>query len=235
MSGHFELNKNATIRTVPLADSSLICIDDFLADPQALVAYAQNQQFTPYPGVVDRKGYPGVRAKAPDSYSYNMTTFVEPLIKSTFGVPAHLDIRKSICAMSLLTIPGELLGPLQRTPHFDSSRPQHIAAVLYLCGPEHGGTAFYRHKSTGLTRINDNTVESYLDRYYEEINQVKPANAYFSDESQFFEIFHKVDAKFNRLVLYRGSHLHSAYINSELSISSDPKKGRLTVNTFFDF
>ncbi|AFU98080.1 DUF6445 family protein [Simiduia agarivorans] len=235
MSGLFSVNKHCTIHTIPLADSKLICIDDFLADPDTLVAYAKTQPFTPYPGVRERKGYPGVRAKAPDDYSYNMTTFVEPLIKSTFDVPAHLDIRKSICAMSLLTIPGELLGPLQRTPHFDSSTPHHIAAVLYLCGPEHGGTAFYRHKATGLSRITESDVDNYLDRYYQEINQNKPSNAYFSDENQFFQIFHKVDAKFNRLVLYRGSHLHSAYINSNDSICDDPDTGRLTVNTFFDF
>ena len=42
-------------------------------------------------------------------------------------------------------------------------------------------------------------------------------------------------ARFNRLVVYRGSLLHSAVVNPQLSISADPRKGRLTLNSFYDF
>ena len=42
-------------------------------------------------------------------------------------------------------------------------------------------------------------------------------------------------ARFNRLVVYPGSLLHSACIHPVRSLSSDPRQGRLTVNTFYDF
>lgn len=229
------LNKSAKIESRIIGSHKILVIDDFLEAPKALVSFASNAPFAPYPGMQERKGYPGIRAHAPEAYSFNLTTFLEPIIKNVFEVPDNKDIRKSMCAMSLMTTPAADLGPLQRTPHFDSSSPHHIAALLYLCGPEHGGTAFYRHKSTGLERITCENVDSYLDRYYEEINQIRPAAEYNAlDETQFVKTG-MIEAKFNRLVVYRGSTIHNAYINAETSISSNPTEGRLTINTFFDF
>jgi len=42
-------------------------------------------------------------------------------------------------------------------------------------------------------------------------------------------------ARFNRLVVYPGSLLHTACINPACSVNADPRRGRLTVNTFYDF
>lgn len=229
------LNKDITIQQLSINGHILLCIDDFLEDPHAFVDFACQSSYNPYPGMLERKGYPGIRSPAPDTYSYNLTTFLEPLIKQVFNIPADKDIRKSMCAMSLLTIPSELLGPLQRTPHFDSSTPHHIAALLYLCSTHHGGTAFYRHNATGIEQLTPNTVEPYLETYYDEINREKPSKEFFSVDNKFFTQTGYIEAKFNRLVLYKGSLLHSAYINPSKSIDSNPKTGRLTVNTFFDF
>lgn len=223
------------IRSVKIGDQLVVIIDDFLEHPEALVEFAAQGSFEPYPGMAEQKGYPGVRTRAPGDYSQNITDLLDPLIKVNFGVPEALDVHKSACYFSLTTTPPEALGPLQRTPHFDASTPHHMAALLYLCNDEHGGTGFYRHNATGLQRITAENREHYLDVYYEEINARRPAQRYFDRSDERFTLLGAIPARFNRMVVYPGSVLHSACINPALSICSDPRTGRLTVNTFYDF
>lgn len=231
----FSIRVPLVIQTVKVGEHQALIIDNFLEDPDAMLEIAARSEFLPYPGYADRKGYPGVRAPAPANYSYSITTFLEPLIKTHFSVPEQLDIRKSICAFSLTTMLAEELGPLQRTPHFDASTPHHMAVLLYLCDDRHGGTGFYHHNATGLQQITEDTREHYLDAYYEEINANRPAQRYFDDSNEHFKFLGMIPAKYNRLVIYHGSLLHTACINPTLSIDNNPRTGRLTVNTFYDF
>jgi hypothetical protein len=235
MSGVFAIRMPPNIQSVQVGEHPVVFIDDFLEDPQALVELASAATFAPYPGVAEHKGYPGVRAAAPADYSAQLTALMEPLIRLNFGVPEVLELRKAECAFSLTTMqPGEL-GPLQRTPHFDASTPHHMAVLLYLCGPEHGGTAFYRHKATGLQQVTADNRENFLDVYYAELNARHPAPRYFDGSDEHFEFLGMMPARFNRLVVYRGSLLHSAVVNPQLSISGDARRGRLTLNSFYDF
>jgi len=235
MDTRFAISMPPVIESVKIGEHYALIIDNFLQDPKALKEIAMQSQFEAYPGVRDGKGYPGVRAKAPECYSFNLTELLEPVIKANFDVPEALEIRKSICMFSLTTTPPSELGPLQCTPHFDASTPNHMAVLLYLCDQQHGGTGFYRHKKTGLQQITAGNRESYLDIYYEEINAERPPKRYFDDSNSQFTFLGMIPAKFNRLVVYRGSLLHSACINPEVSINANPDSGRLTVNTFYDF
>jgi len=235
MSDAFAIRMPPDIQSVQVGDHPVVFIDNFLQDPQALVEAASRGSFAPYPGVAERKGYPGVRAPAPAEYSANLTALMEPLIRLNFGVPEDLALRKSECAFSLTTmLPGEL-GPLQRTPHFDASTPHHMAVLLYLCDGEHGGTAFYRHKATSLQQVTAENREAFLDSYYAEINARHPAQRYFDDSDEHFQFLGMMPARFNRLVIYRGSLLHSAVVNPQRSIDANPRTGRLTLNSFYDF
>lgn len=231
----FAINNSPTLEYLTVGKHKIIIIDNFLAHPNHLVHQAAQSHFTPYPGYEARKGYPGIRAIAPSEYSYNITRFLEPIIKQEYCVPAHLDIRKSVCAFSLLTMKPEDLGPLQRTPHFDASTPYHTAVLMYLCDERHGGTAFYCHTTTGLDQITASTREHYLDIYYAEINRKRPAPGYVKESTELYRKIGMVQAKFNRLVIYQGSLLHAPYIDTEISIDSNPTTGRLTLNTFYDF
>ncbi len=223
------------IRSVQMGDHRVVVIDNFLEHPEAMVQFAASGSFEPCPGLAEQKGYPGVRTRAPTDYSQNITELLDPLIKVNFGVPDALDVQKSACWFSLTTTPPGALGPLQRTPHFDASTPHHMAALLYLCNDEHGGTGFYRHNATSLQRITADNREHYLDVYYEEINARRPAQRYFDRSDDRFTLLGAIPARFNRMVVYPGSMLHSACINPALSICGDPRAGRLTVNTFYDF
>ncbi|MBC3874839.1 DUF6445 family protein [Undibacterium flavidum] len=235
MQNNYSINMPPLLQSVNIGSHQALIIDDFLENPDALRQLAAESKFETYPGYTERKGYPGIRAQAPVDYSYAITEFLEPLIKSHFGVPEQLDLRKSVCAFSLTSMTAEELGPLQRTPHFDASTPYHMAVLLYLCNERHGGTGFYRHKSTGIQQITESNRERYLDVYYEEINAQRPAQRYFDDSSEHFEFLGMIPAKYNRLVVYQGSLLHTACINPAISINADAMTGRLTVNTFYDF
>lgn len=231
----FTLRQPVDIQCVDIAGHQALIIDDFLEQPEVLLQIAAKSQFEPYPGIAQQKGYPGIRAQAPEDYSQVLTEFLEPVMKQFFAIPEELGLRKSICAFSLTTTPATELGPLQRTPHFDASTPHHMAVLLYLCDEKHGGTGFYRHNATGLQQINADNREHYLDVYYEEINARRPDQRYFDDSSAEFTFLGMIPAKFNRLVIYHGSLLHSACINPAISLSSNPLQGRLTLNSFFDF
>jgi len=235
MDTAFSIRMPPDIRSLTIGDHQAIIIDDFLLDPHALIDVAAHSRFNPYPAMASRKGYPGIRAPAPPDYSDNITELLEPVIKANFAVPQQLALRKSVCAFSLTTMSADDLGPLQRTPHFDASTPHHIAALLYLCDATHGGTGFYRHNATGLQQITEESREHYLDVYYEEINAQRPPQRYFDKSSRQFTLLGMIPAKFNRMVIYRGSLLHSACVNPAISLDANPRTGRLTVNSFYDF
>ncbi|MEJ6007348.1 DUF6445 family protein [Paucibacter sp. AS339] len=235
MSSEISIRMPPDIQSVRIGEHQVIFIDDFLTNPNLMLEAAARSQFLPCPGFDQKKGYPGVRATAPAAYSIALAELLDPLIKVNFQVPEHLDLSKSACEFSLTTVEPTGLGLMQRTPHFDSSSPHHMAVLLYLCGPEHGGTGFYRHKATGIQKITPENVQRYSDVYYQELNKVPPQARYFDDSDEHFTFLGMLPARFNRLAVYPGSLLHSACINPGIGICDDPKRGRLTVNTFFDF
>lgn len=235
MNSDFSIRLPPDIRSVMIGEHQALIIDNFLDNPQAMLDVAAHSQFVPYPKFDSKKGYPGIRAEAPADYSSTLTALLEPVIRFNFDVPEQLALRKSMCAFSLTSMAAEDLGPLQRTPHFDASTPHHMAVLLYLCDERHGGTGFYRHNATGLQQITEATREHYLDVYYQEINAKMPPQRYFDKSSEHFTFLGMIPAKFNRLVIYHGSLLHSACVNPSISIDADPRKGRLTVNTLYDF
>jgi hypothetical protein len=222
------------VRSVQVGGHAVVFIDDFLADPQVLVEAACRARFEPCAGFDEKRGYPGLRAPVPPAYSESLTALLDPLIRINFGVPDALALKKTPCAFSLTTVtPGDL-GPLQRVPHFDASTPHYMAALLYLCDEQRGGTAFYRHRATGLQQITADVRERYGDAVYAELDRHPAPARYFADSDAQFELLGVMPARFNRLVVYRGSLLHSAIVNPR-RLDADPRTGRLTVNTFYDF
>jgi hypothetical protein len=234
MADPFAIRMPPEIRSVQLGEHAVVFIDDFLDDPQSLVDAASRARFEPCAGADERRGYPGVRAPAPPAYSESITALLDPLIKINFSVPDHLAVKKTPCVFSLTTVAPQALGPLQRVPHFDASTPHHMAALLYLCSEQHGGTAFYRHRATGLQQITADRREAYGAAVYAEVDRHPAPPRYFDDSNEHFELLGVMPARFNRLVVYRGSLLHSAIVNPR-RLTSDPRTGRLTVNTFYDF
>jgi hypothetical protein len=62
-----------------------------------------------------------------------------------------------------------------------------------------------------------------------------PAPDYIRGNDRLYEQTGTVEGQFNRTVIYRGRLLHSATIPPGATLSPDPRKGRLTANTFLTF
>lgn len=215
--------------------NKIIYFDNFLANPELLVDAASKSSFIPYPAAAQRKGYPGLRAAAPDVYGQLLRSRVVDIVRQEFSVPAGNQLSMLQEAMCLMTLPAAALGPLQTIPHFDASNPYFFATLLYLCDEEHGGTGFYRHNRTGYEAITPERCDNYLDVCYDELNGNRREKRYFSESDEFFTKVGFIPARFNRLVIYPGCLLHSPNIFSGKSISDDPRTGRLTANVFFSF
>lgn len=216
-------------------NNKLIYFDNFLANPDGLVDAAVQSRFEPYPVAVQRKGYPGLRAAAPALYGEFLRNNIVNVVRKEFSISPESSLSMLQEAMCLMTVAASDLGPLQTIPHFDTSDPRFFAALLYLCGEEHGGTGFYRHNATGYEAITPERSNMYLDVCHDEFNNHRREKRYFSDTDQFFTKTGFIAARFNRLVVYQGCLLHSPNILSGISINDDPRKGRLTANVFFKF
>lgn len=132
-----------------------------------------------------------------------------------------------------MTTPPDRLTPIQRLPHFDSTDPGYLALLHYLGGPEEGGTSFYRHRASQFETIDASRLDTYTGMLQEEVREYGlPKRQYFSGTDQQFEKIGGVEARFNRMVIYRGYRLHSGDIAQPERIGAPDAAPRLTINTF---
>ena len=207
--------------------SPVVVIDDLWARPQELIDLAAGR--TDYSA--RSLYYPGVRSSAPAEYARAVMTQLNDLILETFELRGDLAITDS--TFSLVVTPAENLVAFQRVPHFDSADPNRLALLHYLCGPEHGGTSFYRHRSSGIESITDGNRDRYIKLVNSEVksNGMPPAR-FIDEDTAMFERVARYDCAFNNALIYRGNLLHSVTTPPGFVPNSDPRTGRLTVNTF---
>lgn len=211
----------------------VLVIDHVLEDPAALVeTIAETCAFHPMkPG---GNFYPGLRAPAPAAYVRDLCAALRPVVGASFGIPPQ-GVARITCALSLLTLKPEELVLAQRLPHFDTADGGQIAVLHYLCGPSHGGTAFYRHRATGFETITPERIAPYVAALEAEVAATPPPQAYVAGDTPLFEQIGAVEARFDRLVIYRSRLLHSGTPTAGADLSPDPRRGRLTANTFLFF
>ena len=200
----------------------VVVIDAFHPEPDRLRDAATRADFA-------RRAphYPGVQAPANPAHLRPVLPLLGRVLEDVFGANA-VDLVQ--CAFSLVTVPDAGLTPFQRLPHIDTPDPGRIALLHYLSGDETGGTAFYRHRATGLDALSAKTFPDYKAAVEAE---GEPKPGYMRGSDGRFEMIHTVEARPNRAVLYRSRLLHSGMISEDLAFSDDPAIGRLTVNTFF--
>ena len=219
-------NTNAQFSSFSAENHVLVSIDGLLDDPKSVIDEAFLQKFakiTPQ--------YPGVRAQLSESALQTLASRLSPTLSEAFEAPVGTW---SIMAwFSLVTSPPVELLPIQRLPHVDGTDPDQIAMMLYLHETDHGGTAFFRHKSTGLEALTEQNFPRYRDTLQREVAETGlPPARYVTDGSPLFEVTHSVPGNFNEAVFYRGNILHSGVINNDAPLSTDPREGRLTINAF---
>lgn len=213
-----------TVRRMGGEGEPLVIVDNFHPDPDGLRALAAASSFGPA-GV----NYPGLRAPAPPAHLQPCQSVLAEAMGDAFGFAIPTLIATDF---SLVTTPPGELSPIQRLPHFDGAHPRVVALLHYLSDQADGGTFFYRHRATGFETVTAERVDAYRQAIEREYAATPPQPAYFGASDDRFEQIDHVPAKYNRAVLYRGLTLHSGEIPDAGALSSDPARGRLTINTF---
>jgi hypothetical protein len=215
--------------TIGSEQQPLILVDNFVAEPERLIDYAARRE-----DLRTVKGmYPGLRLDTPPSYMALMQASLGEVVGRTFGIGAQ-DVAAVESFFSMVMMPTTELHPLQRIPHFDGVNPKDIAFLHYLCDEEHGGTSFYRHKASGYEYVNHQRCKPYLNKLQADIDDIglpEPPQ-YMNGDTDIFERVASVDAKFNRLIIYRGTSLHSGDIAEDYAFDPHSTTGRLTVTSF---
>jgi hypothetical protein len=207
--------------------SPLIVIDNLVDNAEQLVEQAASKIFADVPGY-----FPGIRAKVPLAYQRFVIQHLRNTLADFFGVTAS-TLHFTNCHFSLVTTPGDKLVTLQRLPHIDSPFASELAFMHYLFKSDLGGTAFYRHRSTGFEYVDLERNTEYCSRVSAEL--AGPDNAppgYITADSPLYEQIFSEMAKFNRLLVYRRNSLHSGNLAKGFVPDSNPRTGRLTINGF---
>ena len=210
--------------------SPVVVIDDFSQRLPSIVAIAAGM--TPFPKAAGNH-YPGVRRMIDErhdaAFSYVQDTLrgAAPMIGGAFDLDAFDLIEASF---SIVTAAPATLTPEQRAPHFDSIDPDYIAILHYLSDIPGSGTAFYRQRETGIELVDRDTVSRFVATARRDA-AARPA-AYIDASDRHFERIGLVEGIADRLVVYRGSLLHSGIVPPGMLFSDDPRAGRLTANLF---
>jgi hypothetical protein len=210
----------------------VVVIDEFSGNAESVAQLAD--ALAPFPDVSDNY-YPGVRGmieeSLPAAFAYVQQTCRDAaqFIAGAFDVDGFDLLRASF---SLVTkSPAELSAP-QRAPHFDSTDQKYFAVLHYLRVPDASGTAFYRHRATGIERVTQDNVDGYMQAAQADAARLPATSGYINGSNAFFEQIGAVEAVPDRLVIYQGSLLHSGIIPEGMTFSADPRVGRLTANIF---
>jgi hypothetical protein len=234
LNGKLRLHDDFKAATVQVGTERepVVVVDNFLSSPQLLTDFAAAH--CAFDAVSDTF-YPGTRAPAPAIYCYALRAFLAPIIAQAFGLHDS-RISGELSHFSLVLTPPEKLQTVQLMPHFDNTNPKQLALLHYLCGPEHGGTSFYRHRRTGFEYIDESRLSEYGNAVRTDLAELgMPPAKYICGDDPRFERTVSFNAAFNRVLIYRSINLHSADIASSFKFDANPRTGRLTANTFFYF
>ena len=205
----------------------LVTAEAFLTDPDAAIRRANLHKFAKI-----NAQYPGIRATLDTEIAAQWIERLSPFLDRHFGgSPRGWAIQ---AWYSIVTTPPHDLLPIQCFPHVDGTDPEQLAMMLYLHETEHGGTAFFRHKTTGLEALTDDTYPGYAAALKADVSRTGlPPARYVTDGAPHFERIHSVEGRYNEAVFYRGNLLHSGIIDNSAPLSPDPREGRFTINAFF--
>lgn len=206
-------------------------IDNALQDPAGAAAIGRAQSYAKDPS----NFYPGLRASMPESFSTAFRAWLTPILQSLEVLKPDQVLYRDESFFSVVTTAGTDLLPIQRIPHYDSTDPKLLAAVIYLCDPKSaattfGGTSFYRHRRTGYEEITAKNHANYQLALDHDMHLHGPPKREYTDgNSLLFESLFSVPLQFNTAVIYPGRVLHAANIHRQFTPPRDPGEWRLTI------
>lgn len=229
----YELRKDAKIECSKVGNEQqeVLVVDDFLKGAASLKrAAVDGNSFS-----CADSFYPGIRMQVPHEYTIAIVRNLGYFMEKFFNLEVR-KIKSATSRFSIVTTPPHSLDLLQRIPHFDAPSRKGLAVLYYLQSVPSMGTALYRHKPTGFEYVDDQRYSHYM----EHVNKRYPSESdypegYINGSTDQFEEVASYDAVFNRLLMYRGTSLHSGKIGKDYSFDPNPATGRLTVTSFFEF
>jgi hypothetical protein len=203
----------------------LVVIDDFSGQLEALTRLARNAAYEPV------TGYPGIRCRISSSYLAPRSALLHRILAEQFDLPRGATGES--CAFSIVSLRPDQLSEGQRRPHHDSADANLIALLHFTGAADTGGTAFYRHRRTGFETIRPERVEEYERAVAAERREHGPyPPRYFHGSDARYEMIGEVEARPDRVIVYRGRLLHSGHVPIAPDPATARETGRLTINTF---
>ena len=207
----------------------ILVVDGLLANPASAVDFAEAEvNFVPGP---TGTYFPGLRGRRSDAYVATFLDRLGPAMRETFGLRDNVRFNFNNL-FSLTTTPGSELRPLQKVPHVDHIGPRGLAVVHFIFAAPLGGTGFFRHKATGWETITEERAERYDRMVAREIEQSGTSPGYLFRDSPHFDLVFNVEPAMDRLVIFSGHQLHSATVPDGVTLPTDVRQGRLTINSF---
>ena len=107
---------------------------------------------------------------------------------------------------------------------------------MTVCDHENTGTSLYRHRESGYEYVDQSRVAELTQQLRRQFSSLETRpEGYITETTAVFDQIHTVNSKFNRVIAYRGSSLHSGNIPFDANFSADPAVGRLTITTLIEF
>ncbi len=216
-----------SIRKIGREEQPLVIIDQYSGMAARLHKAGCNSQFQQAGAF-----YPGLRAAARPDLIELRRDMITTILEQVFGL--RQEIVLEMLAYALVTAARGSLSAAQSIPHYDHAGQNVVAGMFYMLGEGSGGTAFYRHRRTGFETITALREAEYRSAVEGELQQSGwQAGDYHYGDTDHYELLDEVEARPDRLILYRGNLLHSGVIPGSANLSCDPSTGRLTMNMFF--
>lgn len=230
------INTDASIRREAISeDHDCVIVDDFLQDPHEIVEFAAHHagEFS-----IPESYYPGLLFDVNDDAMTDIYRFIRS--KMTKHFPFLRGGMNLWTNLSMVTLQPDELSHRQRLCHTDpDTSPNRVnyAALVYLFENEGlGGTGFYRwkdfellQKANAIELVDSEKALAFLQENFATYRE--PAR-YMTGSNEIAELLCTIPARFNRLIFYSGDVPHSGAIAAPELLTSDFRKGRLTLNIF---
>lgn len=209
-----------------------IVVDEALLEPERWVGYAREHRAAFADSA--HNAFPGPELPFPQPVVERFAAFFAAHARGALGGRRTLDSR---ARLSLTIRTPAQLHPQQWMCHVDNARLEPgqciLASVLYLFRqPELGGTAFYapNRPLTEIAAMKQAAGALPPERFAAEYG-IEPG--YLTGSNAWFRKLVSVPARWNRMIFYSGTVLHTADIMHPELLVDDPAQGRLTINAFF--
>lgn len=211
----FEINPDleASVHVIGPEEVKVVVIENFYKNPDLVRDLALT--IPPTENVKILSGSPGSRIFG--HYNFvNMYPILQHVFRNVYG-DITKDITDEEIKTAISTTPfcvninqSHNMPPV--TPHIDDENRMLFAAALYLNKPEEcaGGTSFYMLE--GKQQVTNKDVGNWLKK----TNKGNFHTHYLVDSEQDWDLLSVAEMKYNRLVMYPGNVLHTAYVKPEM-------------------